>query len=165
MALAREARETVAQLDRSILVETETLQSHVNGSLTGERLLALLSGLLGGVSLLLVAIGLHGVLAYSVARRTREIGIRMALGARPTSVAAMIFREGLLLVLIGSVIGGLAALACSQLVASLLFRVTTRDAFAFAAAVLAIGLATSLATLFPALRATRLDPVAALRYE
>lgn len=158
--LAREIRQVAAQLDKNILVETETLQEHVDGSLTPDRLLALLSSLLGALSLLLVAIGVYGVMAYSVARRTDEIGIRMALGARPAWVLSMVLREGFLLVLIGAVIGIATALASSRVIASLLFGITPRDTAAFAGAAVAIGLATLLATLLPARRASRVDPQA-----
>jgi predicted permease len=164
-SLAREVRQVVAQLDKSILVETETLQEHVDGSLTRDRLLALLSGFLSALSLLLVAIGVYGVISYSVARRTGEIGIRMALGARPAWVLSMVLREGLVLVLIGAVIGVVTALASSRVIASLLFGVTPHDRAAFAGAGAAIGLATLLATLLPARRAARVDPMVALRHE
>jgi putative ABC transport system permease protein len=164
-ALAGEVRQVAARLDAAVLVETETLQSHVDGSLTRDRLLALLSGLLGGNALLLAAIGLYGVMAHSVTRRTAEIGLRMALGARPREVSSMVLGEGLRLLLAGVIVGGAAALACSRLVASLLFGVTARDAAAFAGAAATLALAALLATLLPALRAARVDPTVALRYE
>jgi predicted permease len=161
----REVRQTIAQLDARVMVETEPLETFVAGSLAQERLLALLSGFLGAISLLLVAIGLYGVMAYSVTRRTGEIGIRMALGAPPAAVLSMIFREGLLLVLAGVIMGGALARASSHLVASLLFGITARDAAAFAGAVGVMALATLVATLLPARRAARVDPIVALRHE
>jgi putative ABC transport system permease protein len=163
--LASEIRHVAAQLDKSILIETQTLQDHINESLTRERLLALLSAFLGAISLLLVAIGLYGVMAYSATRRTAEIGIRMALGAKPTTVLSMVLREGFLLVLTGAVIGLVRALASSRVIASLLFGVTARDTAAFVGAAVAIGLAALLATLLPARRATRVDPMVALHYD
>lgn len=163
--VAKQVRELVAQLDRNVLVDAETLQAHVDGSLTRERLLAMLSGFLGALSLLLVAIGLYGVMAYSVTRRTGEIGIRIALGARPAAVLSMVLREGFLLVLAGVVIGVVAAWASSRVVATLLFGITARDAAAFASAVVVMVLVALFATLLPARRAARVDPMTALRYE
>jgi ABC-type antimicrobial peptide transport system permease subunit len=163
--LAREVRQTIAQLDARVLVETEALQTYVAGSLAQDRLLALLSGCLGAISLWLVAIGLYGVMAYSVARRTGEIGIRMALGARPAAVLSMVFREGFLLVLAGVIIGAGLALASSRVVASLLFGITPRDMAAFGGAAGVMALAALLATLLPARRAARVDPLVALRNE
>ena len=163
--LATEVRQTIAQIDPRILVDIETLETHVAGSLAQDRLLALLSGCLGAIALLLVAIGLYGVMAYSVTRRTGEIGIRMALGARPAAVLAMVFREGFLLVLAGVVIGSALALASSRLVTSLLFGITARDLAAFAGAAAVMALAALFSTLLPARRAARMDPMVALRTE
>jgi len=164
-SLAKQVRDVVTQLDKSVLAEAESLQSHVDGSITRERLLALLSGFLGTLSLLLAAIGLYGVMAYSVTRRTTEIGIRMALGAPRPSVLFMMLREGLWLVVAGVAIGILGALASTRLVSTLLFGITPRDAAAFAGAVGVMSLVALLATLLPARRAARIDPMVALRYE
>ena len=163
--VAAQVRELVAQMDKNVLVESETLETHVNSSIARERLLALLSGFLGMLSLLLVAIGLYGVMAYSVTRRTGEIGVRLALGARPATVLAMVLRESSMLVLTGVAIGVLAALALSRVVATLLFGVSSRDAAAFAGAVGIMAVVALLATILPARRAARIDPTAALRYE
>jgi putative ABC transport system permease protein len=164
-AVAAQAREVVAQMDKNVLVEWETLETHVNTSIARERLLALLSGFLGALSLLLVAIGLYGVMAYSVTRRTSEIGIRLALGARPVTVLAMVLRESSVLVLTGVAIGLLAALALSRVVATLLFGVTSHDAAAFASAIGVMAVVALLATILPARRAAQVDPTVALRYE
>jgi macrolide transport system ATP-binding/permease protein len=163
--VAAQVRELVSQIDKNVLVESETLETHVNSSIARERLLALLAGFLGMLSLLLVAIGLYGVMAYSVTRRTGEIGIRLALGARPITVLAMVLRESSVLVLTGVAIGVLAGLALSRLVATLLFGVSSRDAAAFAGAVGVMALVTLLATILPARRAAQVDPTVALRYE
>ena len=162
---ARQVRDVVAQIDRNILVETETLQTYVDESITRERLLAMLSGFFGAISLLLVAIGLYGVMAYSVARRTGEIGIRLALGALPSTILSMVMKEALSLVFVGTAIGLAATLAFSHVLNALLFGITSRDGAAFASAVGAIVLVASVATLLPARRASRVDPVVALRYE
>ena len=164
-SVARQIRDVVAQLDKNVLVETETLQTHVDASVTRERLLALLSGFLGGLSLLLVAIGLYGMMAYSVTQRTGEIGLRIALGAQARTVLAMILREGFLLVLTGAVLGVLSAYALGRLISTLLFGITARDAVSFAVAVAALALVALIATLVPALRAARIDPMVALRCE
>ena len=163
--VAAQVRELVSQIDKNVLVESETLETHVNSSIARERLLALLSGFLGMLSLLLVAIGLYGVMAYSVTRRTGEIGIRLALGARPVNVLSMVLREGSVLVLTGVAIGVLAALGVSRVVATLLFGVSSRDAAAFAGAVGVMAVVALLATILPARRAAKVDPTVALRYE
>ena len=164
-ATAARVREIVARLDKNVLVDIETLEAHVNSSIMRDRLLAWLSGFLSMVSLLLVGIGLYGVVAYSVTRRTNEIGVRLALGARPTAVLSMMLREGSLLVLMGVAIGVVAALPLSQLVATLLFSISARDPNAFAAAIAVMGLVTLLATILPALRAAHTNPTVALRVE
>jgi putative ABC transport system permease protein len=164
-SVAKQVREAVAHLDRNILVETETLQTYVDGSITRERLLAMLSGFFGVISLLLVAIGLYGVMAYSVARRMGEIGIRLALGALPTTILSMVMKEAFSLVLVGTAIGLSAAVASSHVLSAMLFGVTSRDGVAFAGAVGAIVLVALVATMLPARRASRVDPVVALRCE
>src|SRR2546430_1508188 len=161
----KQVREVVAQIDRDVLVETETLKAHVDGSLAREHLLAMLSGFLGMLSLLLVAIGLYGVMAYSVTRRTGEIGLRMALGAQPVTVLAMVLREGFMLVVTGTVIGAVAACAFSHVISTLLFGITARDSVSFASAVVALALAAVIATILPARRAAKVNPMEALRYE
>jgi predicted permease len=163
--VAAQVRELVAQMDKNVLVDLETLETHVNSSFARERLLALLSGFLGMLSLLLVAIGLYGVMAYSVTRRTGEIGLRLALGARRVNVLSMVLREGSVLVLTGVAIGVFAALGVSRVVATLLFGVSPRDVAAFAVAVGLMAVVALLATILPARRAAQVDPTVALRFE
>jgi ABC-type antimicrobial peptide transport system permease subunit len=163
--IAKQVRDMVAQLDKNVLVETETLQTHVDASITRERLLALLSGFLGVLSLVLVAIGLYGMMAYSVTQRTGEIGLRMALGAQAHTILTMVLREGFLLTLTGVIIGVLSAYALGRQISALLFGITARDAVSFAVAVAALSLVALIATLVPALRAARVDPMVALRCE
>ncbi|HEX5045912.1 MAG TPA: FtsX-like permease family protein [Gammaproteobacteria bacterium] len=144
----------------------EPLESQVAGSLARDRpLLAFLSGLLGAVSLLLVAIGFYGLMAYSVTRCTAEIGVRVALGAQARSVLAMVLRDALGLVAASAAVGIAAALGASQVIASLLYGVTPRDVPAFLAAFAALALVAMLAALLPTRRAARVDPMVALRYE
>ncbi len=127
--------------------------------------LAKLAGFFGVVALLLASIGLYGVIAYSVARRTNEIGVRMALGAQPADLMRAILGESIVLVLIGSAAGFPAALACGQLVSSQLYGVPAQDPVTFAAATAILFLVGSIAAFLPARRAALLDPVAALREE
>jgi predicted permease len=158
-------RDAVLGIDGNVVAEIVPLQTHIEGAFARERLLATLSGFLGGLSVLLVAIGLYGVMAWSVTRRTSEIGVRIALGAQPGSVMYMVLRESLTLVAVGTALGVSVALALSRVVASLLFGVTPRDALAIGGAVAVMTVVATVATLLPAIRAARVDPLVALRYE
>jgi putative ABC transport system permease protein len=126
---------------------------------------AYLVGALAGIALLLAALGIYGLLAYSVAQRTRELGLRMALGAQPWQLLQMIIRNGLRLTLIGTVLGVLGAFAAARLISSLLFGVTPTDFATFLEVCGLLLLAVLPATYFPARRATKIDPMVALRYE
>jgi ABC-type antimicrobial peptide transport system permease subunit len=129
------------------------------------RLLASMVGTLGVLGLLLATLGLYGVVAYQVSRRTREIGIRMALGAERRSVIRLVMRQGLFLVLVGTGIGLGVAVLTTRLIARLLFGISPLDPVAFiGVAVLMTGVA-ALACYLPARRATQFDPMVALRYE
>lgn len=141
------------------------LSDYISAAWFGPRLASLLLGVLGLISLLLAGVGLYAVMAYSVSRRTREIGIRMALGARPEGVLRMIMGRGLLLALSGIAAGlGIAALATRQ-AAPLLYRVNPLDPVTMAGAALFLTGVAVLASLIPGLRATRVDPLVALRQE
>jgi putative ABC transport system permease protein len=130
-----------------------------------DRMISILSASFALVATLLAAIGLYGVLAYSVAQRTREIGIRMALGAQRSDVLRMTLGGGLRLVLAGAAIGLVAALVLTRVMSSLLFGVGPTDPLTFISiTIVLIGVAV-LASYVPALRATRVDPMFALRYE
>ena len=133
--------------------------------LAPSRLMVQITGFFGGVALLLTAIGLYGLLSYSIIQRTREIGIRMALGATRVNVLQMVVREGLVLVVLGAIAGTIAALAGSKLISSLLYELKPVDPLSFVAAFAVLLAVAFLASYLPARRATRIDPIIALRYE
>jgi putative ABC transport system permease protein len=124
-----------------------------------------LLSLFAGVALVLTLVGLYGVMSYSVVQRTNEIGIRLALGAQARDVLLMIIKQGSFLIVLGLGIGLLGAYAASWLVASLLFGVTAKDPFTFAAVTVLLALVALLACYIPAWRATKVDPMDALRHE
>jgi predicted permease len=144
---------------------TYTMDEQVDSSVGRERLMASLSIFFGCLALLLTSIGLYGILAYTVTRRTGEIGIRMALGARQSNVIWLVLRGAVGYVLGGIVIGAIAVLAASRVVASLLYGVRPNDPGNLAAAILALLFVTALAALLPSLRASRVDPAISLRQE
>ncbi|MEX2262772.1 MAG: ABC transporter permease [Bryobacteraceae bacterium] len=146
-------------------VKFRSLAQEVEGVLTYERLLALLSTFFGGVALTLAAIGLYGILSYSVTRRTGEIGVRVALGASRASVLWLVMRQSLTLVIAGLAIGCAAAVYLTRFVKTLLFGVNPADPLTFAIAASVLGAVALLAAWLPARRAAAADPVRALRYE
>jgi predicted permease len=164
--LARQVRDQIAALDANMAVfNTGTMQEHVNKSLLLPRISAWLLGVFGAVGLTLAAIGLYGVMSYSVRRRTREIGIRMALGARPGSVLRMVLGQGLVLTGVGLAIGLGIALALGRFTASLLYGISGTDLPAFVIASVVLLAAAAVAVLVPASRAAHVEPTTALRYE
>ena len=142
-----------------------TMEQTVEMSLVRERMLALLATFFAALALILACIGLYGVMAYRVVRRTREIGIRIAVGARQQSVVWMMVRETLLLVAIGAALGTLASLVANRYIAGQLFGVTPRDPVAIVVAVSVLAIVTMVAGYVPARHASRIDPVKALRAE
>jgi predicted permease len=159
-------RRKVRSLDPNLPVfDIKTFEDQVNESVSQERLVATLSSFFGFFALLLASLGLYGVMAYSVARRTREIGIRMALGAQAGNVLRLVLTETLFLVLIGIALGLPAALAATRLTEGLLFGLTATDPFTIALATLVMITVASLAGWIPASRAARVDPMVALRCE
>ena len=161
-ALMREVR----ALDPNLaLYEMITLQEQVNRS-TSEQLVAVtLVALFGGLALLLASIGLYGVMSYTVSQSTRELGLRMALGAGASNVLRLVLSRGLLLTTTGIMIGIVLALLLTRLLGNLLYQVSPRDPLAFAAAFVVMALASTAACFLPAWRATRTDPIRALRAE
>jgi predicted permease len=159
-------RRTVNELDSNVpIYRMRTLEQQLDKSLMSERLLASLSGVFGLLATLLAAIGLYGVMAYVVVRRTREIGIRMALGANRGSVVWLVMREVLALSAIGVAIGGAAAYAATRLVETQLFGIRPTDALTMAVSACGIAAVAILSGYLPARRATAIDPMHALRWE
>ncbi|HTX33992.1 MAG TPA: ABC transporter permease [Bryobacteraceae bacterium] len=164
-ALIPPVKSAIAQLNRGVSIEFTSLAAKVGQSLARERLLALLSGFFGGLALLLAAIGLYGLMSYTIARRRNEIGIRMALGAGPARLLAMVLREVAVLIAAGLTLGLLLCMAMTRLITSLLYGVQPNDPPMLALAAAALGATAALAGYLPARRASRMDPMAALREE
>jgi ABC-type antimicrobial peptide transport system permease subunit len=159
-------RREVQAVDANVpIYNVRTLEAQLDESLSQERLMATLSSWFGAFALLLASIGLYGVLAYSVTRRTNEIGLRMALGAEPGGVIWMVLREALLLVGTGVAIGVPLALALARSVSSLLYGLKPTDSLTISAAVALLFAVAATASYLPARRASRVDPMIALRYE
>jgi putative ABC transport system permease protein len=159
-------RSEMQSLDSELpLLGVQTVDDVLDQSLVGQRTQAKLLGLLGGLALLLAAIGLYGVVAYSVAQRTREIGIRMALGAGPMQLTGLILSQGMILVGVGVGLGLGAALVMTRFMSSLLFGVVADDPITFIVTALVLTVVALLANLIPAVRASRVDPVVALRLQ
>jgi len=159
-------RDALAGASRDLMIRRAvTLSDQVDQTLAAERLVMRLCSLFGGLALLLASVGLYGVLAYAVAQRTGEIGIRMALGATAHSIRRLVFGETLILVFIGLAIGLLLTVASTRLVAGLLFGLTPTDPAVIIAAVAVLAGAAAMAAHVPVRRAVRVDPLVALRHE
>ena len=165
-ALVPELKRAIAAIDPNIPVaKISTLEELVAGSLVDRRYQLLLLGLFALLALVLASVGIFGVLSYSANQRTHEIGIRLALGARPDHIFRMVLGQALGLTLMGVGLGLAGALALTRLLASLLFQITPTDPVTFAAVSLLLTVVALLACYVPARRATRVDPMTALRYE
>jgi ABC-type antimicrobial peptide transport system permease subunit len=141
------------------------MDARLSGSVARPRFYALLLGLFATLAVVLAAVGVYGIFAYTVSQRRREIGIRMAVGARQASILALVLRQGATLTALGLVFGVLAALATTRLLRGLLFGVTPNDMTTFVVAPLVLGAVGLLACYLPARRAARVGPVLALRGE
>jgi putative ABC transport system permease protein len=160
-----EVKRVFAEANPDISIQFHVLKTQIWDSLLRERLMASLSGFFGFLAGLLATVGLYGVISYTVARRTNEIGIRMALGAQRGHVVSMIMREAGLLLAIGLVVGAGLALAAARTATSLLFGLKASDPLTIALAILALAAVAAAASFLPAHRASRLDPMVALRDE
>ncbi|HYL93144.1 MAG TPA: ADOP family duplicated permease [Alphaproteobacteria bacterium] len=158
-------RRTVAEVNPGIVIDFDNLKTVIQGSLQRERLITTLSDFFGVLAVLLATMGLYGVISYIVARRTNEIGIRMALGADRTSVLRLIMREAVVLLVIGLGLGTTSALLAAKAAGNLLFGLKTNDPATFIMAAASLTLVTLAAGYFPAHRATKVDPMVALRQQ
>ena len=159
-------RREVQAVERNLPVTNHrSMTELLSTSLFPARMGALLLGVFGLLALLLASVGLYGVMSYSVSRRTREIGIRMALGAREQDVLRFVLREGMTLVCVGILFGLTGAVAATRLLAGFLYGVSTTDPWTFIGVALLLATVALVASYIPARRATKVAPVVALRYE
>jgi ABC-type antimicrobial peptide transport system permease subunit len=159
-------RGAVQMLDPSLPVfDIHTMTEHMNISLFPMRVGAAIVSTFGALALILAAIGIYGVMAYSVSQRTREVGIRMALGARRGDVLALILRQAARLALIGLIIGLAGAWVLTRYMSSVLYGVSARDPLTFIGIPVLLSVVVVVACFFPARRAARVDPMVALRHE
>jgi putative ABC transport system permease protein len=160
------ARNAIRDVDGDIYFPGLTpLPQLIGTTLAQPRFNMMLLGCFAGVAMVLAAIGIYGVIAYSVTQRTREIGIRMALGAQKTQMLGMVLRQSMTLVIVGIAIGFVVALAATRVMATLLYGVGANDISIYAVVIALLGAAAMLASYIPARRAMRVDPMVALRYE
>jgi putative ABC transport system permease protein len=165
-AVSAPARRAVWSLDPSLpLTNLQTMGDAVFGSMARPRFLTMLLGVFGGLALVLAAVGTYGVMSYFVAERSREMGIRMALGAESGGVLMLVLTQSLKIAGLGLVFGTAAALALSRFVESWLFGVSAVDATTFVAVPAVLAIVAIAACLVPALRATRVDPIVVLKAE
>src|SRR5580658_1287496 len=158
-------KETIGSMNPGIDLEFRVFKTTIHESLLQDELMATLSGFFGFLAALLAAIGLYGVISYMVVQRTKEIGIRMAVGAERVDVLGLILREASFLTITGLVIGAGLALASAQAAKSLLYGLKPRDPITLVAAVVVLSAVAAFASFWPAYRASKLDPLIALRYE
>jgi putative ABC transport system permease protein len=166
VGLQADVKRAVHEVDKDLFVpQLEPMTNFLTTQLAQPRFNMLLLAVFAGVAMILAAIGIYGVIAYSVTQRTREIGIRMALGAQRTQMLGMVLRQSLTLVVIGITLGFLIALGATRVMATLLYGVSANDLSTYAIVIFLLGATALLASYIPARRAMKVDPVVALRYE
>jgi len=159
-------RDAIRQVDVELAIPTiRTMDAVVAASVAQRRFQMNLVVLFAGIAMLLASLGIYGVVSYSVAQRTNEFGIRLALGAQPGQIRRLVFRQGLTPVAVGLSAGVVASIGSGQLLATLLFGLAPTDPMTMAGAVVMLGLMAAFAVALPARRATQLDPLLALHYE
>jgi len=164
--LMPQIRATLAHIDRSLpVMSLKTMSQQLSDNVYLDRMISTLSAAFAALATLLAAIGLYGVLAYSVAQRTKEIGVRMALGADSSRIVTMVLRNVAAMTAAGALIGAAGAYGIGRAARSMLFGLDGRDPLIMIASAVLLGLVALLAGSIPALRASRIDPVNALRYE
>jgi ABC-type antimicrobial peptide transport system permease subunit len=165
-AVIPQVRQTIKQVNNKLPIdEVVSLSDHIGRSLVQQKLIARLVSFFGVLALLLACVGLYGILSYTVARRTNEIGIRLALGAQSRNVLSLILREALLMVGVGLAIGLPAVFATTRFASSLLFGLSATDPLSLSVAGLLLVVVATIAGYIPARRATKVDPLVALRCE
>jgi putative ABC transport system permease protein len=164
-SVAKQLRAVVAKLDPNVFVDSVELKENLKTWRAPSRILAVLSGALSLLALLLAATGIFGVINYSVSQRTQEIGTRMALGANPRSILRLLISQSLRPVFVGAALGLTAAAAVSRILSSLLFGVSPLDALTFLSMLFVLFAVAFLASYAPTARAARIEPAAALRHE
>jgi putative ABC transport system permease protein len=166
MSMLPSIRREVTALDPDLPVfDVGSLSGQIDRTLSQQRMAAALLSASALLALILASVGVYGVLTYSVARRTREIGIRIALGAERSSILRTVLRDGMALVGLGLVLGLACALVLSRLVAGFIFGISPTDSVTFAGITAVLGLVALLACYVPARKASRIDPLSALRHE
>lgn len=165
-SLAASVQRLLAEKDKDIPVtQVRTMNDLMFRELSQPRFAVVLIGSFAGLAIVLTIVGLYGVMTYSVSRRTREIGVRMALGAQRTVVLSMVLADAAFLLLAGIAVGAVAALASASILQSMLYQTRPRDPLVMGLVCAAVAVVGLLAACIPALRAARVDPMVALRYE
>lgn len=157
--------QAVTGVNKDIALDLKPLDEDLGANVLQERLIATLSGFFGGLALLLAALGLYGVMSYTVTRRRNEIGIRMALGAEPGTVVGLVLKNVALITIVGLIVGAAAAVGTGRFINSLLYNLATTDGTMIVVTAITLAVAAAIAGYLPARRAARIDPMAALRQD